>query len=289
MRWLHVRLAGAALLLAAAGCASGPFAVEPESPEARENLARFLTNRAIRAFYEGNTRAAAVAVDLALEAAPLAAARDLQAHLMEGTARYRPALLAYTADPGLPTSRPRAGRIVRMVLYPVWGFPLDLAEGAYKAVWMIPVVGDVIELGLIGVGIACFALTGDTENSARQDRDLVIGGAACLGAAFVPPLVLSCLGGVVYQDRFIERAGEWKLALFWWLDADHEPLGTIFFSNFRRIGGEEDDGRLREARAAAEAERARPLAIRNREVAEWNGAIASGANPFLPVVPPAPK
>jgi hypothetical protein len=290
MRSILLRLAALALLAAAAGCAAGPLAVDPDTADARENLARLLTNRAIRAFYEGNARAAAVAVDLALEVAPIDAARDLQAHLNDGTARYRPRLLAYTGDPGLPEARAQTGRVVRIILYPVWGFPLDLVECVYKGIFVIPVLGDVVELGVLGAGIACLALTGSSDNSAEDDKNLVIGGAACVGAAVVPPFALSGLGGIVYQDRFLARWDEWKLTLTWWWGGDHDPLASAFFSNFQRIdGGEADDDRLRDARAAAEAERERPLEIRNREVAEWNGAIATGANPFVPVPPPGPK
>jgi hypothetical protein len=118
------------LALLIAGCSAAPLRPGPGTRESgRENLVRFVCNRALMAYYKGDDERMRDSLELAAELshnAPQTAqlARDASANL----ARFE----AYTDFPGYPRKRIQHGAAFRAATYPVWGFPCDLAGASLK-------------------------------------------------------------------------------------------------------------------------------------------------------------
>ena len=119
------------LALLIAGCSVPPLRCQPGTPESRrENLARFLSNRALIAYYRGSDREMSDSLELAAElghgARPMA---QFASDARDNSARFEP----YTDFPGYPEKRIQSGTVFRAAMYPFWGLPCDLAVASLQA------------------------------------------------------------------------------------------------------------------------------------------------------------
>src|SRR5687768_10343925 len=233
---MRVILALAFVVLAAAsGCAYPDLRVEGgNGPAARENLARFLVNRAVREVHEAKYDEARVSAELALEAYPLAEAKALTDALREATSdgkkKLRPPFVHYSGEPGLPERRKRNGEIARAVLYPVLGLPFDLVELPIKAVIATPGVGHVVVFApavggfvLLIVGAVIKPDDDEEEENAHEYRkDLrthyqVLGtGATLIVGPVLAFMIWNLVEILAYPDGAEDRFDTWATPLTWW-------------------------------------------------------------------------
>lgn len=249
-----------------------------------DNLARFLTNRAVKAFYLGDTETAVESLDLALEIRPqFDEAHNLRERLSNPDTR--PGFVRYSGPPAWPAAREVPGQWARWAAYPIWGLPFDVLESPLKGLSAVP-----------GLGAVTYPLTFLFYPFEPPDGDdslsLTVGaGASSAGgggfrvssSTVLVYLLLNALPAVVYQDRWHERLELWgRVGCWWWpslaarlhsrrFDLDR-GVASGFFPNIRRISIV--DQRIDRLRDALEVFSTRSLASHNDEIKRFNSSIA---------------
>lgn len=293
--WLGVlRVWPLALVVLCSACSLPPVSFEGDAgPKGRENFARFMTNRAVTAFYKGDDDAVEDSLAIALEVSP-----DFdEAQVFfdrRGDPYFRPGYLAYTAPPAMPEERELPGAIARGIAYPIWGLPWDLVEGVFKGGLAAPGLGAVF----YPLTFLFYPYERPEPPPGPEPRTRVsvgvgvgVGGQVGSGVGFGvggSPLVffflINGLPAIVYQHDWEDRLASYGRVGTWWWPWVAEKLhyarffperglGSAFFSNARRIAVV--DRTLIEARAELRGFEQVPIPERNRRLAALNQRLAS--------------
>jgi hypothetical protein len=220
----------------------------------RDNLARFFTNRATAAFYQGHDEAVEEALNFALELAPeLDEAVIFKKRRFD--LRYKPGYLYYSDYPAKPEPREIPGATIRAIFYPIWGLPFDLVELPLKGLLAVPILGAAVYPATFLFYPYPRKAPPDGERGSNIRVGVGLGATTSLGArgrfgvGGSPVLyffVINGLPAIVYQANWPDRFEAWgRCGTWWWPWAadklhvhDFYPdrgVGSAFFVNARRI------------------------------------------------------
>ena len=268
------------LIFLVTGCGYPTMRVRKNADlDGRDNLVRFLVNRAIAAHYQGDEKEVAESLALAqelYEEPPGTRVPYWKLDVKSGP-RY-PRFMLYTAYPAMPKHRRQHGRDARKILYPVWGFPFDLAELPLKGYACIPIVGVVTYTAPTVAGKYMMEHAFDDSDQDLDEQFKVF----CFGMAltYTPEatlLILNGLPAMVYPSDWEGRMEDWKHCALWWApnatnDVEFQgSLTSAFFPNARRISGR--DPQIKELRDQIRAFCREPLEAQNRKLRRVHAAL----------------
>jgi hypothetical protein len=143
-------VAGLLALLLMAGCSFPPLRCRPGTPESRrQNLVRFLSNRALMAYYDGREQQVTESLELSAEfTGDKRHAADFLGKARENRVRFQ----VYTDFPGYPAKRIQERAIARAAVYPFWGLPCDLVGAGINTLWAVHFFRDDEASGGNGAG-----------------------------------------------------------------------------------------------------------------------------------------
>lgn len=281
----------AILLVGGQGCQYPELRYESNDSESgRDNFARYLNNRAVTAFYQGDDQTVEESLELAKEVAPeLDPVKVFWKRRFD--LQFKPGYLSYRDVPGMPEPREVPASTLRWIAYPIWGLPWDIVDVPLKGILATP-----------GLGIVLYPITilaypyprkppppGEGGSNIRVGVGVgaatSVGSRGAVGIGGSPAVVFLIINGLpsaVYFSQWSDRVNGWGRCGTWWFPwaaeklhiTDFDPergVGSAFFANARRITVE--DQALNRVKDELQVFLKTPIEVHNARLEENNKRI----------------